>query len=257
MEVTQTSANGVSKTVRRSQAAAKHCGCCGQIKPLTEFHKRSGKDGRQSWCKKCKIAYCKTEAQKEYQRAYRQTYGSSSYKYSQVYIEKQRQRRAEIKEKEEAIIMEGEFDVISAFREGIKNAVAIKGTALTSEQSTFLSRICQKIILCLDQDEAGIEATKRSLSILEDTDLTSYVAKIPDNKDPDDALNKNPSQFKNNLKESIGAYDFLIEDSFLRFDPKTFDGKKKISDGVLPSIGRISNGKQLAFYFSFACPKEK
>ncbi|KKR76103.1 MAG: primase protein [Candidatus Levybacteria bacterium GW2011_GWA2_40_8] len=148
---------------------------------------------------------------------------------------------SEIKEKEEAIIMEGEFDVISAFREGIKNAVAIKGTALTSEQSTFLSRICQKIILCLDQDEAGIEATKRSLSILEDTDLTSYVAKIPDNKDPDDALNKNPNQFKNNLKESIGAYDFLIEDSFLRFDPKTFDGKKKISDGVLPSIGRISN----------------
>ena len=148
---------------------------------------------------------------------------------------------SEIKEKNEAIIMEGEFDVISAFREGIKNAVAIKGTALTSEQSTFLSRICQKIILCLDQDEAGIEATKRSLSILEDTDLTSYVAKIPDNKDPDDALNKNPNQFKNNLKESIGAYDFLIEDSFLRFDPKTFDGKKKISDGVLPSIGRISN----------------
>ena len=148
---------------------------------------------------------------------------------------------SEIKEKGEAVVMEGEFDVISSFREGIKNAIAIKGTALTSEQSLYLSRIAQKLTLCLDQDEAGVEATKRSLSILEDTDLSVYVAKLAGNKDPDEALNTNPSVFKKELKESQGAYDFLIEDALSRFDSKTFEGKKKISDSLLPSVGRISN----------------
>ena len=147
----------------------------------------------------------------------------------------------EIKEKKEAIVMEGEFDVISAFREGIKNSIAIKGTALTSEQSVYLSRISEKIILCLDQDEAGVEATKRSLAVLENTDLSVYVAKLEGNKDPDEALNKSPSVFKKQIKESIGAYDFLIENAISKFDSKTFEGKKKISDSLLPSIGRISN----------------
>lgn len=148
---------------------------------------------------------------------------------------------SDIKTSGEVILMEGEFDVISSFREGIKNVVAIKGTALTSEQAKFLSRISQKIILCLDQDEAGVEATKRSLLVLEETDLSAYVAKISEFKDPDDALNTNPASFKKQLKQSIGAYDFLIEHALNKFDRETFEGKKKISESILPVIERISN----------------
>ncbi|HBB76389.1 MAG: DNA primase [Candidatus Levybacteria bacterium RIFOXYA1_FULL_41_10] len=147
----------------------------------------------------------------------------------------------EIKKAGEAVLMEGEFDVISSFREGIKNAVAIKGTALTDEQSIFLSRFAQKIILCLDQDEAGIEATKRSLAVLEKKNLTSYVASMPGNKDPDDALNSDPVLFKSALKESAGAYDFLITEALDRNSVKTFEGKKKISESLLPAFSLISN----------------
>ena len=63
--------------------------------------------------------------------------------------------------------MEGEFDVISAYSEGIENTVAIKGTALTEEQVSLISRFASRVTLSLDKDEAGFEAIRRSLAFLE------------------------------------------------------------------------------------------
>ena len=146
----------------------------------------------------------------------------------------------EIKKTKEVLIMEGEFDVISSFKEGITNAVAIKGTALTEEQAMFISRFAQKVILCLDQDDAGIEATKRSIEILEKKGLSSYVIALKD-KDPDEAIKQDPIAFKKALKESVGVYDFLISDALKKFDKKTIEGKKKISEYLLLAFSKISN----------------
>ncbi|MGH7245370.1 MAG: DNA primase, partial [Candidatus Levyibacteriota bacterium] len=70
-----------------------------------------------------------------------------------------------IKKEQNAILMEGEFDVISSFQEGITNAVAVKGTALTQDQVSLLARFTPMISLCFDTDSAGQEAFKRSLPL--------------------------------------------------------------------------------------------
>ncbi len=149
--------------------------------------------------------------------------------------------KEEIKKQNQAIIVEGEFDVISLVKEGIKNVVAIKGTALTENQVMLLSRFCSKVTLCLDQDEAGFEAMKRSLLFLERRGLTTTVIMLKNAKDPDEAIKKNPLLFKKALKEDVGVYDYLIEKIVLENDKQKIEGKKKITDELLPLISQISN----------------
>ena len=147
----------------------------------------------------------------------------------------------EIKAKQDAIIVEGEFDTISLYMEGLKNVVAIKGTALTENQVNLLSRFTPKVTLCLDQDNAGFEATRRSLEVLEKKGLTASIVVLKNAKDPDEAIKKNPAEFKKKVKEAIGVYDFLIDKFTKESSKDTALGKKKITDNLLPLISNISN----------------
>lgn len=149
--------------------------------------------------------------------------------------------KEEIKKQGMAIVMEGEFDVISAFKEGITNSIAIKGTALTDAQAMLIARFAPKIALCLDQDLAGIEATKRSLPILEKRSLSATVVVPPNAKDPDDSLKNNPFGFKKAMRDAPSIYDFFISYFKEKYGIEEAEGKKKITDELLPSIGLIQN----------------
>jgi len=145
----------------------------------------------------------------------------------------------EIKKAMQAIIVEGEFDAIALWKSGIKNAVAIKGTALTEAQASLLSRFSKKVTLCLDQDEAGYEATKRSLTNLEKYNLMTTVVALP-GKDPDEAIKKSLPNFKKALKEEVNVYDFIIKKTLSNFD-KSAEGKKRITEELLPYLSQIQN----------------
>jgi DNA primase len=149
--------------------------------------------------------------------------------------------KEEIKQKQDAIIVEGEFDAIALFMEGIKNAVAIKGTALTENQVALLARFTPKVSLCLDQDNAGFEATKRSLEVLEKKGLTASIIIVKDGKDPDEALKKNPAEFRKALRENLGVYDYLLTKFSGENSQDSAEGKKAISDNLLPLFANISN----------------
>ncbi len=147
----------------------------------------------------------------------------------------------EIKQKQDAIIVEGEFDAISLFMEGIKNVVAIKGTALTENQVNLLARFTPKVTLCLDQDNAGFEATRRSLEAIEKKGLTTSIIITAEGKDPDEAIKKNPLAFKKAIKASIGVYDYLIDKFLSTANKDTAEGKRKITDNLLSLFVNISN----------------
>lgn len=149
--------------------------------------------------------------------------------------------KSEIKKENRAIIMEGEFDVISSFQEGITNAVAVKGTALTPMQVNLLARFCSKVSICFDQDSAGQEALKRSIPILEKKGLTITVVLTPGGKDPHDALVSDPFVFKQAVKHDIGVYDYLIDQTVKKYKGDSAEDKKKISDTILPLLQEIEN----------------
>lgn len=149
--------------------------------------------------------------------------------------------KEEIKGQQNAILVEGEFDVISLFKEGIKNVVAIKGTALTEDQVALLSRFTPKVSLCLDQDSAGFEATKRSLAVLEKRAVTTTIILTKDAKDPDEAIKNNPAEFKKAVKNDVGIYDYLISKFLEENDKNQIEGKKTITDNLLLLFAQISN----------------
>jgi DNA primase len=149
--------------------------------------------------------------------------------------------RDEIKKTDQAIIMEGELDVIAAYKEGVGNAIAIKGTALTQNQVLLLSRFAKKVTLCFDQDNAGYEATKRSLSLLEKKGLSTTVIVLTNGKDADEAIKTDPIAFKKAVKHDIPIYDFLLTKLLSQYDKTTAEGKKKISSELTPVLSQIDN----------------
>jgi DNA primase len=149
--------------------------------------------------------------------------------------------RGFIKKKKVAIVVEGELDLISSWQAGIKNVVAIKGSALTEEQVKLLSRFAQKFILALDSDMAGDSAARRGIRVASDIGVEVKVAKITGFKDPDEAARGNIESYKKDLIGAEGIYDYFIDSVFARVDPESGAGKSKISKEIIPILAEIGD----------------
>ncbi len=154
-----------------------------------------------------------------------------------------------------AIIVEGEFDVISSYHAGVTHVVAIKGSALTEAQVNLLKRFTERIVLSLDADTAGDAASRRGIEIADHAGLDIRVVEIPSGKDPDEAARGQPEVWKKATTHPIPFYDFLIQSAFKRFDSNDSFGKKKISDELLPAISKISNTIVQAHYVKLFAQK--
>ncbi|RJR14892.1 DNA primase [Candidatus Microgenomates bacterium] len=160
-----------------------------------------------------------------------------------------------IRKSGQAVIMEGEFDVISSFRVGVTNVVAIKGSALTQAQARLIKRFSEEIVLALDQDSAGIEAAKRGIAVAESQGLEIKVAADLHGKDPDEVAKTHPEILKEALKKNMPYYDFLIANAFASHNPQEAYGKKKITDEVLPWLAHIENVVVQSHYLTLLSQK--
>ena len=149
--------------------------------------------------------------------------------------------RGFIKKKKVAIVVEGELDLISSWQAGIKNIVAIKGSALTEEQVKLLSRFAQKFILALDSDMAGDAAARRGIKVASDIGVEVKVAKITGFKDPDEAARGNIESYKKDLIAAEGVYDYFIDSVFSRVNSESGAGKSKISKEIIPILAEIGD----------------
>ena len=98
--------------------------------------------------------------------------------------------RDAIRKKESAILVEGYTDLIQLYQAGIKNVVAVSGTAFTNKHVNQIRRFTSNVYLCYDGDLAGINAAKKAGYALLKGGLDSRVIVIPDGLDPDDWINR-------------------------------------------------------------------
>ena len=105
-----------------------------------------------------------------------------------------------IQNKNEAVIVEGYTDVLTAHKYGLNNFVASLGTALTREQANLLNRYCDKVYIAYDADTAGDKATLRGLEILRQAGLDVAIIELPENLDPDEYIKNNGSEAFINLE---------------------------------------------------------
>ena len=96
----------------------------------------------------------------------------------------------ELKTKNYLIINEGYMDVIQSYSQGVKNAVALMGTAMTNEQAALIKKYTKNVALCLDGDDAGLGAVRSIARVLEDNEINYSITILKDNMDPDEYIRK-------------------------------------------------------------------
>ncbi|MBI4136872.1 DNA primase [Candidatus Roizmanbacteria bacterium] len=146
-----------------------------------------------------------------------------------------------ISEAGQAIICEGEFDVLTSFQSGIPNIVAIKGTALTQDQLTILKRYTDTIILALDMDVAGDQAARRSIELAEHLDFNTKVVSLTSGKDLDEAIQQDIGKTKDELTHAPSVYDFVLTSAVKRHGDGDSFAKKHIAQDVVPLYATIQN----------------
>ncbi len=149
--------------------------------------------------------------------------------------------KGNIQKEGEAILMEGELDMISSFQAGISNAVAIKGSALTEGHIHLLKRFTERLVFALDSDLAGDGAARRGIELADKAGMDMKVVVLPSGKDPDEAARENPVAFKKAIKDAVPIYDYFLSSITKRYDLATAFGKKKASDEFLPTLVKIEN----------------
>jgi len=152
------------------------------------------------------------------------------------------QAKEAIRQSKQVIVVEGEFDMISPYQAGIKNIVAIKGSALTDEQIKLLHRFAEEILLALDEDAAGDAASRRGIQAAVSQGLNVRVVRLDGKfKDPDEAVLKDLEFFKKQVKRAVPIFDFYIDSALSRFDINAAWGKKQAADELAPILAEIDD----------------
>lgn len=136
----------------------------------------------------------------------------------------------DIRKLDKAILVEGYMDLISLHQAGIKNVVAVSGTALTEEQVQLLSRYTKNVVLLFDADTAGIKASMRSIEILLRRDMEIKIASLPSGEDPDSYVNNyGREKFEEVIKK---AQNFLEYQTAYYEAQGMFEDSSKTADAI-------------------------
>ncbi len=115
------------------------------------------------------------------------------------------------KKEKRIILVEGFMDAIRISSSGIKNVVALQGTAMTKEQIELLKKLRVEVVLCLDNDNAGLIATLNNGKELEDNNISISVVRLSGEKDPDEYIIANGiNSFVDNLNHSLSYFEFKM-----------------------------------------------
>src|SRR5258708_11287674 len=138
--------------------------------------------------------------------------------------------------------------MLSSFQAHVQNVCAIKGSAISQEQLKLLSRSVKRILFALDNDSAGIEATKRAIALAHEYDISLRVILLTGGKDPDDIAREDPAKWREFVKKSVTVYDYLIDQSFTSHDVHSGDGKREITNELGPMVMGITNAVEQSHY---------
>ncbi|MBU1921741.1 DNA primase [Patescibacteria group bacterium] len=147
-----------------------------------------------------------------------------------------------IKEKDLLIIVEGNMDVISSHRVGVKNVVASSGTALTQNQLNIIQRYTNNMAFSFDADSAGQVAAKRGIDLaLEHGMNVSVILMAEDAKDPDEIINQDPALWQKAIDGRVNVMEYYFGIAKDKYDINTASGKKDMAKYLLVEVSKLSD----------------
>jgi DNA primase len=158
------------------------------------------------------------------------------------------QARDAMRHNDEALVVEGYFDVLALHRAGFAGAVATCGTALTADHARLLKRYADKVLLIFDEDAAGRQATFRAMDALLPAGLSVSVVAMPAGEDPDSLLKeKGEEGFRLCLDAARPVLEVFIEDQ-LRVNDESIEGRARAAEQALERIKRLPGDLERSLY---------
>ena len=164
------------------------------------------------------------------------------------------------------ILCEGNLDVVTLHQAGFDNAVASMGTALTVEQTRLLSRYTKELVLCYDNDKAGALATQRALELLNRSEFTVRVLRLPNRlvdgeyvkQDADDFIKfQGPEAFERLLSGSANGIEFRLHEIAGKYDLRDDQARVAYAQEVSGVLCTLENAVEREIYTTRAAETAK
>ena len=179
------------------------------------------------------------------------------------------QAKAAIREQSLAVIVEGYMDVLMAHQYGRKNVIASMGTALTEKQIRVIKKLTKKLILALDADAAGDQATLRGLEVAKETfdhhavpvptwrgliryedqlDAEIRILTLPLGQDPDEVIRADVAHWDTLVAQALEVVEYYLRTVLAKFDLHAPKDKVAAAREVLPLIQELTSAVERSHY---------
>jgi DNA primase len=145
-----------------------------------------------------------------------------------------------VRRDETLIIVEGYFDLLALWNNGIPNVAATLGTALTREHVDLIKRYTGAVAITFDTDAGGKAALERSLSLFLEKGLRAKAVVLPDGKDPDEFVSKHGREaFLAEVERARALVDYYIDEVIGH--GRNIDDRRGALKGAIPFIAGIAD----------------
>lgn len=155
--------------------------------------------------------------------------------------------REAIRQKNRAVLVEGQMDLLLSHQAGVKETVATSGTALTPAHVRLLARLSDHISFAFDADKAGRAALLRAISLSLSLGVEPEAILLDPGKDPADMAGSNPVLWQKRVEERKPAVSLVLEG----IEKESADLKERrgrLKEEILPLIAHIESGMVQAHY---------
>lgn len=143
----------------------------------------------------------------------------------------------------ELILVEGNMDAISLSNSGVKNVCALMGVLVHPKQIEAIKRLNSRVILVLDSDNAGSDATIKVGDQLYNEGINLYVVRLSGAKDPDEYIRKfGVDSFNDNVKHAIKYLDFKI--NYLK-NNRNLNNSQELTEYIKEVIKSLEHSSEL------------
>jgi DNA primase len=156
--------------------------------------------------------------------------------------------RSATRKKDSVIVVEGYMDALAAHQHDWRNVVGSMGTSLTEKQVEGIKRLTGNIMLALDADLAGEEATLRAKAVLAYSSIEGKVISLPPGKDPDQVINEDLALWQKLVEQAMPILDFAFKSVLSKVDINKARDKSLAVQKLLPSIYEMKDPVQQSHY---------
>ncbi|MDI6814533.1 MAG: DNA primase [Dehalococcoidales bacterium] len=153
-----------------------------------------------------------------------------------------------IRQQNMVVIVEGYMDAITAHQNGFNNVVASMGTSVTEKQVSVVKRLTKNMVLALDADVAGDEASLRGVGYENILDAEVKVIILPRGKDPDDVIKQDAKIWQNLVEKALPVIDYAFNTVTAKLDLTTARGQSSAVERLGGIINEMKDVIRQGYY---------